>query len=301
MEDLVDVLTQDAEWDNSFIMHALELMALLPAEMGGAMAAAKLAQIKVDDMGNAIIDRFTKTRDALEASMDGAGHSTAQHFGTGFNDTIKTIRFGKDLAPNLADELRDGVKNDIDGAMADVKYAIEHPLQLAKQTAQIEAALVTLNIKRGLASNTPEVNAVIDQQIQTLQNKWSDLTGQAYRYGVNASNALEQGLRTFNAPSFPVFGGKQRKKGEKKPAGENPGGGGRASGGPVRSGEAYTVGENGEETLVMGNQGGYIIPHGRGGAGGTGPIHVHVHLSTREFRGQSRHDGVIQQGAPTFR
>jgi hypothetical protein len=37
---------------------------------------------------------------------------------------------------------------------------------------------------------------------------------------------------------------------------------GLASGGPVRPGEAYTVGERGPETLVMGSRGGNIIPGG---------------------------------------
>jgi hypothetical protein len=42
----------------------------------------------------------------------------------------------------------------------------------------------------------------------------------------------------------------------------------RASGGPVQAGQAYTVGERGPETLVMGNGGGTIIPNGRGGSAG---------------------------------
>ncbi len=42
-------------------------------------------------------------------------------------------------------------------------------------------------------------------------------------------------------------------------------GGGRASGGPVMAGHAYTVGENGRETLVMGGRSGNIIPNGGGG------------------------------------
>jgi hypothetical protein len=41
-------------------------------------------------------------------------------------------------------------------------------------------------------------------------------------------------------------------------------GGGRAAGGPVNAGGAYTVGENGPETLVMGNTSGHIIPNGGG-------------------------------------
>src|SRR6185312_237120 len=49
--------------------------------------------------------------------------------------------------------------------------------------------------------------------------------------------------------------------------------GGRASGGPVEAGSAYTVGEHGPETLVMGDQGGSIVPNGRGG----NEIHIHMH------------------------
>jgi hypothetical protein len=45
----------------------------------------------------------------------------------------------------------------------------------------------------------------------------------------------------------------------------------RATGGPVYPGTAYTVGEQGPETLVMGSQGGYISP---GGAGNTITIYV---------------------------
>ena len=41
-------------------------------------------------------------------------------------------------------------------------------------------------------------------------------------------------------------------------------GGPKAAGGPVSAGKSYTVGENGPETLVMGNSG-HIIPNGRGG------------------------------------
>lgn len=47
----------------------------------------------------------------------------------------------------------------------------------------------------------------------------------------------------------------------------------RAKGGPVAAGEAYTVGEQGPETLVMGNQGGNIVPNG---AGGATEIHIHI-------------------------
>lgn len=43
----------------------------------------------------------------------------------------------------------------------------------------------------------------------------------------------------------------------------------RAKGGPVLPGESYTVGEEGPETLVMGDQSGYVIPNGGGSGSGT--------------------------------
>jgi hypothetical protein len=74
----------------------------------------------------------------------------------------------------------------------------------------------------------------------------------------------------------------------KNPLGESGGGGlrngkltgkfqdRRARGGPVMPGVAYRVGERGPETFVPGMSGS-IVPNGGGG-----PIHVHLHVGTRE-------------------
>ncbi len=47
----------------------------------------------------------------------------------------------------------------------------------------------------------------------------------------------------------------------------------KAAGGPVQAGEAYTVGEKGPETLVMGGSGGAIVPNG---GGGSTTINIHI-------------------------
>jgi TP901 family phage tail tape measure protein len=54
----------------------------------------------------------------------------------------------------------------------------------------------------------------------------------------------------------------------------------RALGGTVLPGQAYRVGERGEETLVMGRSAGYVYPHGvsPGGGGPMPPISVQVEL-----------------------
>jgi len=40
---------------------------------------------------------------------------------------------------------------------------------------------------------------------------------------------------------------------------------GRARGGPVHAGGAFLVGEEGPELLVMGSQGGHVVPNGQVG------------------------------------
>lgn len=56
---------------------------------------------------------------------------------------------------------------------------------------------------------------------------------------------------------------------------------GRAAGGPVDPWTAYRVGENGPETLVMGGQGGTVIPNG-GNVGGS-PVEIPIVLDGREI------------------
>jgi hypothetical protein len=61
-----------------------------------------------------------------------------------------------------------------------------------------------------------------------------------------------------------------------------------AGGGPALPGRVYTVGERGEETLVMGASGGYVIPNSGGASKGMTDDrivewlqHIHTALSQR--------------------
>jgi hypothetical protein len=56
-------------------------------------------------------------------------------------------------------------------------------------------------------------------------------------------------------------------------------GGHRAAGGPVMPGLMYRVGERGPETILSGMRG-TVIPNG---AGNGGPLHVHLHVGSREI------------------
>lgn len=75
-------------------------------------------------------------------------------------------------------------------------------------------------------------------------------------------------LQDTPPPEAPAQTGHQWASGEK-----------RAAGGPVEPGMTYTVGENGPETLVMGRQGGSIIPNGSGMV----PVEIPVMLDGREI------------------
>jgi hypothetical protein len=52
---------------------------------------------------------------------------------------------------------------------------------------------------------------------------------------------------------------------------------GRASGGPVLPGMTYMVGEQGPEPLIMGRNGGFILPHSGGSGGGGKGVQVNIH------------------------
>jgi hypothetical protein len=70
-------------------------------------------------------------------------------------------------------------------------------------------------------------------------------------------------------------------------------GGGRASGGPVLPGMTYMVGEQGPEPLMMGRNGGFILPHssGGGGRGGAPIVNIHNYGQPMEQQQTSHFDG----------
>jgi hypothetical protein len=71
-----------------------------------------------------------------------------------------------------------------------------------------------------------------------------------------------------------------------------------AKGGPVYPGETYLVGEEGPETLVMGNQSGTIIPNGAGG-GGTQVIQLVVDGKVLAEVVDAHQYRALQRSAPT--
>lgn len=178
----------------------------------------------------------------------------------------KATESARQLDGDLAGAIR-GNKDAVKAAMDEVAWAIKHPMAEVKELARIEGAITTLEYKRGLASNTDEVNTVIDQQKQILIGLWENITGVAYSKGAAAGQAWRSAFKTNSAiGNFNPF----------KNSNADPGkfnGAGRAAGGPVAAGESYLIGEKGPEILTMGARGGFVTPNS---AIGGGPIIVNV-------------------------
>ncbi len=193
------------------------------------------------------------------------------------------------VSSNIVDAIK-GTPDKIDAIMDDLMYAINHPLELQKNIARINAELVSKNLQDGLKSKDFFIRTAAEQTQQHLHDLWTDLTGIAWDEAHDTSGNLKDGYAdaypqiksdanqlydtlqgifaqriVIPAPKLPNFfvgGGGDGKKPKNPSNGKTEK---RAAGGPVRGGEGYIVGEDGPEWFVPGRTG-YIIPHGNPGA-----------------------------------
>ena len=98
------------------------------------------------------------------------------------------------ITGDLAGTLEKGASSDIQSAMDKVTWAIDHPLQLEKQAAEIQAALTSKKMQVGLASQNPEIRTTAEQQQQYLIGLWQNLTGKAWTTSTQTSQNLDNGL-----------------------------------------------------------------------------------------------------------
>jgi hypothetical protein len=208
-----------------------------------------------------------------------------------------------------------GAKKDIGSAMDDLIWAMNHPLQLEKDVAKVEAELTSKNLAKGLSSKNTEIKATAEQTKAHLIGIWENLTGRAYTEGDDASTKWRNGLSS----NYPAAIAAARNAANTVNAwldsiknhirvnvsidttGQGPTAHGhRALGGPVMAGVPYIVGEKRAELFVP-NENGRIVPRLPDRWNSPTAVAVTVNLSTREFSEQQRHYAVIQTGAPTFR
>jgi hypothetical protein len=101
---------------------------------------------------------------------------------------------GQRIPNNLAGNIRDGV-GFVENVMADLTYAIKHPMAVARQVAEIEGALTGKKLGQGLQSTNPFIRTVAEQQQRLLLDRYKELTGQSYTAGRNAGSNHAEGTK----------------------------------------------------------------------------------------------------------
>lgn len=221
----------------------------------------------------AAVDKWAED---LEAKMQKAGTDTA-----GFYDALTAVWTQKLNALGVNTKaLQDAATTDsqaslqqiADGAYKTYQIALQHVGEWSDGTikkfedtyeaaqkaadnwgsdnaAWIDSLVAKQNTLTAAVTATATANDVLAGTFKIPSNTGTADTIQSRLDALNAS--LAGG--TFINPTNSLFAG--------LPA--------RAGGGPVVAGQAYTVGERGPETLVMGSAGGTIVPNGAWGSGGT--------------------------------
>lgn len=140
-------------------------------------------------------------------------------------------------------KFRDGIGL-VKAAMAEYKLAITQPVSKATELAAIQSALTSRKIRHGLKSHNPQIRQDTKDLVNWLIAERDRLNGTVTFRGY-VSGSLSESIQKYRRdhPGDVKFPGK-------------------AAGGAVAAGGAYTVGENGPETLVMGDASGTIVPNG---------------------------------------
>lgn len=195
-----------------------------------------------------------------------------------------------------------GAKGDIGDAMDDLMWAINHPLELEKDIAEVKAALASKSLQKGLNSSNPEIKAQAEQTQARLLAIWASLDPAAAAAGDNASSALmgnlnndypgalsdaRQFVRDINDALRGIVNGIHVN------VNLDAHGRGYAAGGYVPPGTINTVGERGIERLVtLPGGGAYVVP-GAGAAAASSTSTFNVTVNAPSGDAQSIADTVV--------
>ena len=222
-------------------------------------------------LGEEQLERMTRAQAYLAKVTVGSGIAIDEATDGIVDDVTQTSRaVARELGPSLRNRLKSN-RDEIDQVMADLKFSLTHPMQLAKQRNRITTLLMGEDIRKAMASKRPEIRAEAMRVRMIFINMLRGLPG----YAQNIVDQMNVALASIDM--IPGFGGisdivndtaphvpknwenwspRRRRRWRHRH--------GRAGGGPVEAGGIYTVGESGPETLVMGSQGGRVIPNGGG-------------------------------------
>jgi hypothetical protein len=224
------------------------------AATGGSKGAETLDAVET------FINGLEKTAAATKAEVEAFGKSNAEKAAAINLAKLKETADQKGIA--VTDEQTAKVRA---ASEATAKY--KDTLQNLEQ-AERQAAEASRFLWGGISDNIAD--AVLNGQ--TFANVISDLSKMTVRSGIQA-------LLTGQGPLAGLIGTAPQASAGPNAVGGLAGlaqtfmSGFRASGGPVKKGQGYTVGELGQELFVPGEDG-HIVPAGRGGggAGGGAPV-----------------------------
>lgn len=203
---------------------------------------AEIAAVKAD-----MIDRASRVMggniaDAVDSTADSVAH-----------DADRIVDKLSGIPSEVVDNIR-GARTEWKDAWDQFRDDLKHPMSEAAEIAKLQGILASKKLAEGLRSNDPLVKAEAENVRDIARRRLNELQGQAYLAGKRAGKGLVTGF----VDGATGAGNVRLSVGFLQAASTRRSHSGRASGGPVHAGEAYTVGEDGPETLVMGDRGGYV-------------------------------------------
>lgn len=227
--------------------------------------ALDLAAIKHESVGDAMTS-LIKTEAGNSKSLKDLGITTEEYNAIMKDKLLTNEQKHHDLLALIETKTKDGKKSTDD-------------LKQSQDKLNTDWQDFTTTIAPQVVEGQKGINDALDTGVQILELTAQLLDKLPAAYANLSSDQLSASEAAAKARGLGSAG-----TGPSPTAGTAPTGGivrrqaARAAGGPVSPGEVYTVGEQGPETLVMGSQGGTVVPNGAGGSS-----HLHIHIDHGAF------------------
>lgn len=158
----------------------------------GALGDDAVAALTAHLVGGVDIETaFASLPEEMQAALEPLGPVIAKAMRVG-------NRVARHEAALMGPSIRDGIKqgrDSVDAAMADLRWALTHPLRNVKYIAEIESRLTGRRLARGLKSSNPDVRRQAEQTRSILIDEWEKATGESWDWGKSVSNNLAGGVR----------------------------------------------------------------------------------------------------------
>lgn len=142
------------------------------------------------------IDSMTRHMDSEHGQVQSASEDLFRPIPEASKDALaEAARIAAMVPRDIAAEIK-GDKHFVSDAMDTLTWAFEHPKKLMHEVAEIEGALASKKLGRGLRSNNPMIRQIAEQQEAILIAKWEALTGMAWNEGLNAGQAWTGGYHS---------------------------------------------------------------------------------------------------------